>query len=143
MKTVFVAAAAALLALGGAARANGVRPDAHIVGTTVAGPQAQTAALGQAARGFRMAKRTGLPSYEMRADGTMINGLLPANSWQGRSSPGDVARKAREQEWPYRCSVFHAQQPMLIANSPDLDMFRRVARGNGVNARLAPLTALD
>ena len=73
----------------------------------------------------------------------MINGLLPANSWQGRSSPGDVARKAREQEWPYRCSVFHAQQPMLIANSPDLDMFRRVARGNGVNARLAPLTALD
>ena len=49
MKTVFVAAAAALLACG-AARANGVRPDAHIVGTTVAGPQAQTAALGQAAR---------------------------------------------------------------------------------------------
>jgi hypothetical protein len=26
---------------------------------------------------------TGLPSYEMRPDGLMINGLLPANGWEG------------------------------------------------------------
>lgn len=26
---------------------------------------------------------TGLPSQEMRPDGLMINGLLPANGWQG------------------------------------------------------------
>jgi hypothetical protein len=25
----------------------------------------------------------GLPSYEMRPDGLMINGLLPAHRWQG------------------------------------------------------------
>ena len=26
---------------------------------------------------------TGLPSYELRPDGLMINGLLPANGWEG------------------------------------------------------------
>jgi hypothetical protein len=26
---------------------------------------------------------TGLPAYEMRSDGLMINGLLPANGWEG------------------------------------------------------------
>jgi hypothetical protein len=26
---------------------------------------------------------TGLPSYLMRPDGLMTNGLLPANAWQG------------------------------------------------------------
>jgi len=26
---------------------------------------------------------TGLPSYEMRPDGLLINGLLPANGWRG------------------------------------------------------------
>jgi hypothetical protein len=29
------------------------------------------------------ANATGLPSYEMRPDGLMINGLLPANGWEG------------------------------------------------------------
>ena len=29
------------------------------------------------------ANPTGLPSQEMRPDGLMINGLLPANGWQG------------------------------------------------------------
>jgi hypothetical protein len=26
---------------------------------------------------------TGIPSYLMRSDGLMINGLLPSNGWQG------------------------------------------------------------
>jgi hypothetical protein len=26
---------------------------------------------------------TGLPAYEMRPDGLMINGLLPAQGWEG------------------------------------------------------------
>ena len=29
------------------------------------------------------ANPTGLPSYLMRPDGLMINGLLPANGWEG------------------------------------------------------------
>jgi hypothetical protein len=29
------------------------------------------------------ANPTGLPTYEMRPDGLMINGLLPANGWEG------------------------------------------------------------
>jgi hypothetical protein len=32
---------------------------------------------------FQRANPTGLPAYEMRPDGLMINGLLPANGWEG------------------------------------------------------------
>jgi hypothetical protein len=44
--------------------------------TTAPATAAQTASAPQS-------NPTGLPSYLMRSDGLMTNGLLPANGWQG------------------------------------------------------------
>jgi hypothetical protein len=92
MKTMFLAAAAAVLLAGGAAQAKPVGSDARAV---PAGSDAQAVA---APAIVVMAKHkqtllvtnplqrenpTGLPAYEMRPDGLMINGLLPAQGWEG------------------------------------------------------------
>jgi hypothetical protein len=83
MKTMFLAAAAALLVLGGAAQAKPVQPD------TQAGPTPAVVVLAKHKQvqfvSDPLAKEnpTGLPGYEMRSDGLMINGLLPAQGWEG------------------------------------------------------------
>jgi hypothetical protein len=83
MKTMFLAAAAALLVFGGVAQAK-------VVGSGANQPHVSDSAMlatnGQplpAASPVPAENPTGLPSYEMRPDGLMINGLLPANGWQG------------------------------------------------------------
>jgi hypothetical protein len=84
MKTMFLAAAAALLMIGGAAQAQPVGSD-----RLANEPQEAAALPGTTPRPLRAANQlqsensTGLPSYEMRPDGLMINGLLPAPGWQG------------------------------------------------------------
>jgi hypothetical protein len=72
MRTMFFAAAATLLILGGMANANAAD---HL-------PAAQTRDVA-AFRHQGQASTRGLPSYELRQDGTTINGLLPAHRWQG------------------------------------------------------------
>jgi hypothetical protein len=37
----------------------------------------------QALNEVQIENPTGLPAYEMRPDGLMINGLLPAQGWEG------------------------------------------------------------
>jgi hypothetical protein len=78
---MFLAAAAGLLLGSGAAHA-------QAAGSIV--PAAQTSHDAAPAAGsrssltsFQKENPTGLPAYEMRPDGLMINGLLPANGWQG------------------------------------------------------------
>jgi hypothetical protein len=83
MKTMFFAAAAALLVLGGAAQAKPVGSDTQAVpapAIVVAAKHKQTRLVSNP-----LAKEnpTGLPAYEMRPDGLMINGLLPAQGWEG------------------------------------------------------------
>jgi hypothetical protein len=83
MKTKFLAAAAALLMFGGVAQAKVVgsgadRAQVSNNATLVANGQSSPATVTVPAE-----NPTGLPSYEMRPDGLMINGLLPANGWQG------------------------------------------------------------
>jgi hypothetical protein len=58
--------------------------------TSVNTPEAKTAAPTHAAHAAQAPRAsvsqenpTGIPSYLMRQDGLMINGLLPANGWQG------------------------------------------------------------
>jgi hypothetical protein len=84
MKTMFLAAAAALLMLGGAAQA-----EPFVAGHAANDPQ-EAAALArttdrpsQALNEVQIENPTGLPAYEMRPDGLMINGLLPAQGWEG------------------------------------------------------------
>jgi hypothetical protein len=83
MKTMFLAAAAALLMLGGAAQA-----EPFVAGQAANDPQ-EAAALArttdrpsQALNEVQIENPTGLPAYEMRPDGLMINGLLPAQGWE-------------------------------------------------------------
>ena len=71
MKTMFLAVAATFLILGGIANANAAGQV----------PAAQTQDVEAHAQGH--ASTRGLPSYELRQDETMINGLLPANGWEG------------------------------------------------------------
>jgi hypothetical protein len=89
MKTTFLAAAATLLLLGDAAYAKPAQPsDVYAIqvpqvvapatsGRTLITPrQIQTFSP-------QTENPTGLPSYYLRPDGLMTNGLLPANGWQG------------------------------------------------------------
>ena len=81
MKTLFLAAAAGMLLLGGAVHANAASPDASVQAQGATGaisglPIPSSNPLG-------LDNPTGLRSYEMRPDGLMINGLLPAPGWQG------------------------------------------------------------
>jgi hypothetical protein len=83
MKTMFLAAAAGLLMLGGAAQA-----EPFVAGHASNDPQEAAASVrsnrpSQALSQLQSANPTGLPSYEMRPDGLMINGLLPAQGWEG------------------------------------------------------------
>ena len=84
MKTMFFAAAAALLVLGGAAQAKPIEAEARRPfrrrTVVVVAKHKQTQLV---ANPLAKDNPTGLPAYEMRPDGLMINGLLPANGWQG------------------------------------------------------------
>jgi hypothetical protein len=83
MKTMFLAAAATLLLAGGAASAQASgshTQDVQAPGAVVAATGGRSS---QTLSSLRTENPTGLPSYEMRRDGLMINGLLPANGWQG------------------------------------------------------------
>jgi hypothetical protein len=106
MKTTFLAAAAALLLLNGAAYAQPVGSDTHVIrrsdvtapttnGRTLetsksiqaGGPQIEDSTLSQygydVVPGSFPERPVNLPSYEMRPDGSglMTNGLLPAENW--------------------------------------------------------------
>jgi hypothetical protein len=83
MKTMFLAAAAAFLVLGGAARAKPVGSDAEAVPAPAAVAVAKPKQTQLVSSPLQRENPTGLPAYEMRPDGLMINGLLPANGWQG------------------------------------------------------------
>jgi hypothetical protein len=75
MKTQFLAAAAAMLLLTGAAQAQTVSN-----GQTVHAGQAMVVVTAKAPR---PTAAPGLPSYELRPDGLLINGLMPADGEQG------------------------------------------------------------
>ena len=83
MKTMFLAAAAAFLVLGGAAQAKptDAEPQAVRLPTTVVVVKHKQTQL--VANPLAKENPTGLPAYEMRPDGLMINGLLPAQGWEG------------------------------------------------------------
>jgi hypothetical protein len=83
MKTMFLAAAAGLLMLGGAAQAEPVGSDRLSNESQEAAAPARINRTSQASSQLQIANPTGLPPYEMRPDGLMINGLLRANGWQG------------------------------------------------------------
>jgi hypothetical protein len=70
MRTMFLAAAT-VAALSGSTSATYT-----LEAKTTTTAAAQTASVPQS-------NPTGLPSYLMRQDGLMTNGLLPANGWQG------------------------------------------------------------
>ncbi|HEY1413605.1 MAG TPA: hypothetical protein VGF36_15775 [Rhodopila sp.] len=80
MKT-FALAAAAMLVLGGVAHA--VPTNTNDQDVKVAEIKVPVSRTTQFAVQSRHENPTGLPSYEMRSDGLMINGLLPANGWEG------------------------------------------------------------
>jgi hypothetical protein len=83
MKTMFLAAAAALLMIGGAAQAEPVGSD-QLTNQPQAAALVSTPHRPLRASNQRQSENpTGLPAYEMRPDGLMINGLLPAPGWQG------------------------------------------------------------
>jgi hypothetical protein len=82
MKT-FVLAAAAMLVLGGVAQAAPSTPRQQGMQVAEATTQAPVSCSRQYAAQSAAPNPTGLPSYEMRSDGLMLNGLLPANGWEG------------------------------------------------------------
>ena len=83
MKSMNFAAAAGVLLLAGAAQAKPVgNGDSAITAINVTASSSMTRPAESTDR-MRVASSTGLPSYEMRSDGLMINGLLPANGWEG------------------------------------------------------------
>ena len=83
MKTMFLAAAAAFLVLGGAAQAKPVASDTQAVQAPAVVVVAKHKQTQLVANPLAKENPTGLPAYEMRPDGLMINGLLPANGWEG------------------------------------------------------------
>jgi hypothetical protein len=83
MKTMFLAAAAAFLVLGGAAQAKPIDAEAQAVQQPAAAVVAQHNQTQLATNPLAKENPTGLPAYEMRPDGLMINGLLPAQGWEG------------------------------------------------------------
>ncbi|MEA2737956.1 MAG: hypothetical protein QOH05_1263 [Acetobacteraceae bacterium] len=82
MKTIFVAAAGFLL-LGGAAYAAPANFDASKVTPRNSAVTTRDAKAGVTSNRLQTENPTGLPAYEMRPDGLMINGLLPARGWEG------------------------------------------------------------
>jgi hypothetical protein len=82
MKTMFLTAATALLLLSGVAQA-----EPNLSHELRNEPQeaaiSRTAQPSQALNQLQMYNPTGLPSYELRPNGLLLNGLLPANGWQG------------------------------------------------------------
>jgi hypothetical protein len=83
MKTMFFATAAALLMLGGAAQAKPIDSNPQVVSTPEIVVTARHHQLQLAANPLAKDNPTGLPNYEMRPNGLMINDLLPANGWEG------------------------------------------------------------
>jgi hypothetical protein len=83
MKTMFLAAAVGMLLLGGAAQAKAIESGASAVQPPDVAMAARNSRSPQGSKQFLTANPTGLPSYEMRSDGLLINGLLPATGWQG------------------------------------------------------------
>jgi hypothetical protein len=83
MKTIILAAAGALVLLGGAAQAEPTTGSPYSVNEAQeAALQVRTHRSAQAANELP-ADPTGLPAYELRSNGLLTNGLLPANGWQG------------------------------------------------------------
>jgi hypothetical protein len=82
MKTMFFATAAALLMLGGAAQAKPTDSEPQAVQAPEIVVTAEHHQPQMAANPLAKDNPTGLPAYEMRPDGLMINGLLPANGWE-------------------------------------------------------------
>jgi hypothetical protein len=83
MNTILPVATLALLVLGGVANAKQVCLDAHELHAMAASVKARHTQPAMASNPLQWDNPTGLPAYEMRPDGLMINGLLPANGWQG------------------------------------------------------------
>jgi hypothetical protein len=83
MKTMFLAAAVALLALGGAAHAEPTWPDHFTNEPQEAAATFSGTRTSQAVNQLQMDNPTGLPAYELRPDGLLRNGLEPANGWEG------------------------------------------------------------
>jgi hypothetical protein len=83
MNTMFLTAAAALILASGAVQAKPVDAEAQAVRlptTVVAAKHEQTQL---AVNPPQNRNPTDLPAYEIRPGGLMINGLLPANGWEG------------------------------------------------------------
>jgi hypothetical protein len=83
MKTMFLSAAAAILVLGGAAQAKPIDAEAQAVQLPAVVVVAKHQQTQMAMNPLVKENPTGLPAYEMRPDGLMINGLLPAQGWEG------------------------------------------------------------
>ncbi len=79
MKSILTATLAGLLLVGGLAQAHAARD----VDRTSAAQTAPVQRRQTAANPLGLDNPTALPSFEMRPDGLMINGLLPAPGWQG------------------------------------------------------------
>jgi hypothetical protein len=83
MKTMFLAAAVALLALGSAAHAEPTWPDRLSNEPQEAAATFTDTRTAQAFNQLQMRNPTGLPAYELRPDGLLRNGLEPADGSQG------------------------------------------------------------
>jgi hypothetical protein len=83
MKTMLLTAAAALLVLGGAAQAKPVESETQTVQLPTTAVVAKHQRTQLATNPLAKENPTGLPAYEIRPDGLMINGLLPAQGWEG------------------------------------------------------------
>jgi hypothetical protein len=82
VNTLALALAAGTLLLGNAAWAKADASESAAVRFPDASASEQTRPMPRAAVRSG-ANPTGLPAYEMRTDGLMINGLLSASGWQG------------------------------------------------------------
>jgi hypothetical protein len=83
VKTIVPVATAALLVLGSLANAKPTCGDDHRHHTMVTYTTTMRGQSTRASNPLRRDNPTGLPGYEMRSDGLMLNGLLPANGWEG------------------------------------------------------------
>jgi hypothetical protein len=86
MKTTFLAAAATLLLLADAAYAKPAGPsDLYAPQVMAPATSGRILVTPRQIQTFssQTENPTGLPSYYLRPDGLMTNGLLPANGWQG------------------------------------------------------------
>jgi hypothetical protein len=83
METKLPAVVAVLLAVGGTANAKPVCFDQLTVPATRITLTTRHRPRPVASNPLTKENPTGLPAYEMRPDGLMLNGLLPGNGWQG------------------------------------------------------------